>query len=34
MITAQAYVDIVVLEAARDFGIEPQVDTHPFFRLI
>jgi tetrahydromethanopterin S-methyltransferase subunit H len=34
MITAQAYADIVVLEAVRDLGIEPQVDTHPFFRLI
>jgi len=34
MITAQAYADIVVLEAVRDLGIEPQVDTHPFFKLI
>ena len=34
MITAQAYTDIVVLEAARDFGIEPKVDTHPLFKLV
>ncbi len=34
MITAQAYSDIVVLEAVRDLGIEPQVDTHPLFKLI
>ncbi|WP_342686181.1 MULTISPECIES: tetrahydromethanopterin S-methyltransferase subunit H [unclassified Methanoculleus] len=34
MITAQAYVDIVVLEAVRDLGIDTQVDTHPFFKLI
>ena len=34
MITAQAYVDIVVLEAVRDLGIEPKTENHPFFKLI
>jgi tetrahydromethanopterin S-methyltransferase subunit H len=32
-VTACAYTDITVLEAARDFGIEPKVDTHPIFKL-
>lgn len=34
MITAQAYIDIVVLEAVRDLGIEPKTDDHPLFKLI
>ncbi|MDD5419508.1 MAG: tetrahydromethanopterin S-methyltransferase subunit H [Methanomicrobiaceae archaeon] len=34
MITAQAYIDIVVLEAVRDLGIEPKTDVHPYFKLI
>jgi tetrahydromethanopterin S-methyltransferase subunit H len=34
MITAQAYTDIVVMEAARDLGIEPKAECHPFFKLI
>ena len=34
IITAQAYTDIVVLEAAREFGIECQSPEHPFFKLI
>jgi tetrahydromethanopterin S-methyltransferase subunit H len=34
MITAQAYTDIVVMEAARDLGIEPKAECHPFFKLV
>jgi tetrahydromethanopterin S-methyltransferase subunit H len=34
MITAQAYIDIVIYEACKDFGIEIQSDEHPFFKLI
>ena len=34
MITAQAYIDIVVLEAVRDLGIEPKSDNHPLFKLV
>ena len=34
MITAQAYADITVLEAARDLGIEVKDDNHPIFKLI
>ncbi|MGC9434502.1 MAG: tetrahydromethanopterin S-methyltransferase subunit H [Methanomicrobiales archaeon] len=34
MMTAQAYMDIVILEAAMTLGIEPQSDNHPYFKLI
>ena len=34
MITAQAYGDIVILEAARDLGVDVKADDHPIFKLI
>lgn len=34
MITAQAYGDIVVLEAARDLGVDVKAEEHPIFKLI
>lgn len=34
MITAQAYGDIVVLEAARDLGVDVKAENHPIFKLI
>ena len=34
MITAQSYGDIVVLEAARDLGVDVQASEHPIFKLI
>jgi tetrahydromethanopterin S-methyltransferase subunit H len=34
MITAQAYMDIVCLEASRELGIEVKSENHPFFKLI
>jgi tetrahydromethanopterin S-methyltransferase subunit H len=34
MITAQAYTDIVVLEATRQLGIECKAENHPIFKLI
>jgi len=34
MITAQAYTDIVVLEATRQLGIECKAESHPIFKLI
>jgi tetrahydromethanopterin S-methyltransferase subunit H len=34
MITAQAYGDITVLEAARDLGIDVKSENHPIFKLI
>ena len=34
MITAQAYMDIVTLEAMRPLGIDVKADTHPIFKLI
>ncbi len=32
--TAIAFTDIVLAEAAKEFGLEPQVDTHPLFHLV
>ncbi|EHQ36908.1 tetrahydromethanopterin S-methyltransferase subunit H [Methanoplanus limicola] len=32
--TAIAFSDIVLAEAAKEFGLEPQVDTHPLFHLV
>ncbi|RXE55780.1 tetrahydromethanopterin S-methyltransferase subunit H [Methanoculleus taiwanensis] len=32
--TAIAFSDIVLAEAAKEFGLEPKVDTHPLFRLV
>jgi len=34
MITAQAYMDIVTLEAMRPLGIDVKAETHPIFKLI
>jgi tetrahydromethanopterin S-methyltransferase subunit H len=34
MITAQAYMDIVTLEATRSIGIDVKAETHPIFKLI
>ena len=34
MITAQAYGDITILEAARDLGIDVKFENHPIFKLI
>ena len=34
MITAQAYTDIVILEAMRPLGIDVKAETHPIFKLI
>jgi tetrahydromethanopterin S-methyltransferase subunit H len=34
MITAQAYMDIVTLEAVRPLGIDVKADNHPIFKLI
>ncbi|KAF5052969.1 Methylcorrinoid:tetrahydrofolate methyltransferase [anaerobic digester metagenome] len=34
MITAQAYGDITILEAARDLGIDVKSENHPIFKLI
>jgi tetrahydromethanopterin S-methyltransferase subunit H len=34
IITAQAYTDIVIYEAARELGIEIKSEDHPFFKLI
>ncbi len=34
MITAQAYTDMVVLEATRQMGIECKAESHPIFKLI
>jgi len=34
MITAQAYADIVILEAARDLGVDVKAEDHPIFKLI
>lgn len=34
MITAQAYGDITVLEAARDLGVDVKSENHPIFKLI
>ena len=34
MITAQAYTDIVVLEAMRPLGIDVKAENHPIFKLI
>lgn len=34
MMTAQAYIDIVIYEAVRDLGIEIKSEEHPFFKLI
>jgi tetrahydromethanopterin S-methyltransferase subunit H len=34
MITAQAYMDIVTLEAMRPLGIDVKADNHPIFKLI
>jgi tetrahydromethanopterin S-methyltransferase subunit H len=34
MITAQAYMDIVTLEAMRPLGIDVKAETHPIFTLI
>jgi tetrahydromethanopterin S-methyltransferase subunit H len=34
MITAQAYGDIVVLEASRDLGVDVKAEQHPIFKLI
>jgi tetrahydromethanopterin S-methyltransferase subunit H len=34
MITAQAYMDIVTLEAMRPLGIDVKSETHPIFKLI
>ncbi|HMZ32405.1 MAG TPA: tetrahydromethanopterin S-methyltransferase subunit H, partial [Methanoregulaceae archaeon] len=34
MITAQAYMDIVTLEAVRPLGIDVKAETHPIFKLI
>lgn len=34
MITAQAYGDIVVLEASRDLGVDVKAEDHPIFKLI
>ncbi len=34
MITAQAYGDITVLEAARDLGVDVKAENHPIFKLI
>jgi tetrahydromethanopterin S-methyltransferase subunit H len=34
MITAQAYTDIVILEAMRPLGIDVKADNHPIFKLI
>ncbi|OPX72428.1 MAG: Tetrahydromethanopterin S-methyltransferase subunit H [Methanoregulaceae archaeon PtaB.Bin152] len=34
MITAQAYTDMVVLEATRQMGIECKAENHPIFKLI
>jgi len=34
MITAQAYIDIVILEAARDLGLDVLAEDHPIFKLI
>ena len=32
--TAIAFSDIVLAEAAKEFGLEPQVDTHPLLHLV
>jgi len=34
MITAQAYMDIVTLEAMRSIGVDVKSETHPIFKLI
>jgi tetrahydromethanopterin S-methyltransferase subunit H len=34
MITAQAYMDIVTLEAMRPLGIDVKAENHPIFKLI
>jgi tetrahydromethanopterin S-methyltransferase subunit H len=34
MITAQAYMDIVTLEAMRSVGVDVKSETHPIFKLI
>jgi len=34
MITAQAYMDIVILEAMRSIGVDVKSETHPIFKLI
>jgi len=34
MITAQAYMDIVTLEAMRPLGVDVKADNHPIFKLI
>jgi tetrahydromethanopterin S-methyltransferase subunit H len=34
MITAQAYIDIVVLEAVRDLGLDVKAADHPIFHLV
>ncbi|MCX6685995.1 MAG: tetrahydromethanopterin S-methyltransferase subunit H, partial [Methanoregula sp.] len=34
MITAQAYMDIVTLEAMRSIGVDVKAENHPIFKLI
>lgn len=34
MVTAQAYMDIVTLEAMRSIGVDVKSETHPIFKLI